>query len=179
METTHETENHGAQDREWYALHTRARHEKAIAARLGLQETEVYLPLHRRRKKWRNGVHAEVDFPLLPCYLFARIAVGEQSRVLETPGVLGLAASTAQPTAISNQAIARLRAAAEVLKAEPHAYLDAGDRVRIVTGPLAGMEGILERQETACRVVLSFEPIHRAIAVGVEEREIEPAEGQG
>ncbi len=142
METTRNGTHNGtnAAVREWYALHTRARHEKAIAARLGEQATEVYLPLHRRRKKWRNGVHAEVDFPLLPCYLFAHAGAEDRTRLLATKGVLGFAGVET----VSEEEIARLRAAAE-LKAVPHAQPDSGERVRIVTGPLAGAEGCSKR----------------------------------
>jgi transcription antitermination factor NusG len=160
--------------REWYALHTRARHEKAIAARLGEQATEVYLPLHRRRKKWRNGVHAEVDFPLLPCYLFAHVGAEERARLLATKGVLGFAE---QPT-LTEEEMARLRAAA-TMKAVPHAQPEGGERVRIVRGPLAGTEGFLERTDGECRVVLAYTPMRRAIAVAVNEQELEPARRAG
>jgi transcription antitermination factor NusG len=167
MEMTHNGTN-GAAVREWYALHTRARHEKAIAARLGEQATEVYLPLHRRRKRWRNGVHAEVDFPLLPCYLFAHVGAEERTRLLETKGVLGFAGVEK----VSEEEISRLRAATE-LKAVPHTLPEGGERVRIVAGPLTGTEGVLEKTEGECRVVLSLAPMRRAIAVVMSEQEFE------
>jgi len=154
--------------REWYALHTRARHEKAIKARLEEQSTEVYLPLHRRYKKWRNGVHAEVDFPLLPCYLFARVEADARAGLLATRGVLGFAAAET----VTEDEIGRLRAAAQ-LRAVPHAQPDGGEKVRIVAGPLAGLEGVLEKNEGDCRVVLEFLPMRRAIAVPVAQGEIE------
>jgi transcription antitermination factor NusG len=163
---------------EWFAVHTRSRHEKAIAARLDALATETFLPLHRSRHRWKNGVHAEVDEPLFPCYLFARIGVGERVRLLQTPGVLGLAASTARPTAIPVEEIALLRTATAKLTAEPHPYLACGDRVRIVAGPLTGLEGILTRRKQECRVVLSVEAILRSIAVEVSEFDIEPMERQ-
>ena len=157
--------------REWYALHTRARHEKAIKARLEEQSTEVYLPLHRRRKKWRNGVHAEVDFPLLPCYLFARVEAEARAGLLATRGVLGFAAAET----VTEEEIGRLRAAAQ-LKAVPHAQPDGGERVRIVAGPLAGLEGVLENGEGVSLVVLEYALMRRAIAVPVGRTEIEPVQ---
>jgi transcription antitermination factor NusG len=163
---------------EWFAIHTRSRHEKSIAARLDAQATETFLPLHRSRHTWKNGVHAEVDLPLFPCYLFARIASGDRLRLLQTPGVLGFAATTARPTAIPDEEIALLRTATEKLTAEPHPYLNCGERVRIVAGPLAGMEGILMRRKQEWRVVISIEAILRSIAVEVSEFEIEPVERQ-
>jgi transcription antitermination factor NusG len=160
----------------WYALHTRSRHEKRVAERLVSQSLETFLPLHRSRHTWKNGVHVDVDLPLFPCYLFARASVYDRIRLLQHPGVLGFAASSAKPTVISDQEISILRTATERFKAEPHPYLNNGDAVRIVAGPLAGMTGILTRRKQEYRVVLSIEAIMRSIVVEVSEFEIEPQE---
>jgi transcription antitermination factor NusG len=160
----------------WYALHTRSRHEKAIAARLDLQATETFLPVHRSRHTWRNGVHAEVDLPLFPGYLFARMRIGEKLRLLQTPGVLGFAATSARPIAITDEEMELLRCATGSLKAEPHPYLSCGDKVRIAAGPLAGLEGILTRRKNEYRVVLSIDAIMRAVVVEVSEFDIESIE---
>ncbi len=166
----------GTATAEWYALHTRSRHEKSIAARLGAANTETFLPLHRSRNLWKNGVHAEVDLPLFPCYLFARVRVYDRVRLLQTPGVLGFATTSARPTAIPDDEISLLRTATAKFIAEPHPYLNCGDRVRIVSGPMAGLDGILIRRKQEYRVVLSIEAIMRSVAVEVSEFEIEPME---
>jgi transcription antitermination factor NusG len=160
----------------WYALHIRSRHEKRVAERLVSQSLETFLPLHRGRHTWKNGVHADVDLPLFPCYLFARASIHDRIRLLQQPGVLGFAASSAKPTAISDEEISVLRTATESLKAEPHPYLSNGDSVRIVAGPLVGMTGILTRRKLEYRVVLSIEAIMRSIVVEVSEFDIEPQE---
>jgi transcription antitermination factor NusG len=158
----------------WYALHTRSRHEKRVAERLSSQELETFLPVHRSRHTWKNGVHAMVDTPLFPCYLFARTSIHERARLLQHPGVLGFASSSSRPTVIPDEEISVLRMATESLRAEPHPYLNSGDGVRIVAGPLAGMEGILTRRKHEYRVVLSIEAIMRSIVVEVSEFDIEP-----
>ena len=160
----------------WYALHIRSRHEKRVAERLGSQSLETFLPLHRSRHTWKNGVHVDVDLPLFPCYLFARAFAHDRLRLLQHPGVLGFAASSSSPTVIPDEEISVLRTATERLKAEPHPYLHNGDAVRIVTGPLAGMIGILTRRKQEYRVVLSIEAIMRSIVVEVSEFDIEPQE---
>jgi transcription antitermination factor NusG len=76
---------------------------------------------------------------------------------------------------ISDEEISALRTATDNLKAEPHPYLNNGDAVRIVAGPLAGMTGILTRRKHAYRVVLSIEAIMRSIVVEVSEFDIEPS----
>ena len=160
----------------WYALHIRSRHEKRVAERLVSQSLETFLPLHRSRHTWKNGVHVDVDLPLFPCYLFARVSIYDRIRLLQHPGVLGFAASSARPTVIPDEEISILRTATEDLRAEPHPYLKDGDPVRIVAGPLAGMTGILTRRKQEYRVVLSIEAIMRSIVVEVNEFDIEPEE---
>jgi transcription antitermination factor NusG len=158
----------------WYALHTRSRHEKRVAERIVAQSLEVLLPLHRCRNTWKNGVQTEVDLPLFPCYLFARASIYDRIRLLQLPGVLGFAACSSRPTIIPDIDISALRKATEGLRAEPHPYLSSGDAVRIVAGPLAGLEGILIRRKQDYRVVLSIEAIMRSIVVEVSAFDIEP-----
>jgi transcription antitermination factor NusG len=118
----------------------------------------------------------DVDLPLFPCYLFARASIHDRIRLLQSPGVLGFAASSAKPTVIPDVEMFVLRTAAESLKAEPHPYLQNGDSVRIVAGPLVGLTGILTRRKQEYRVVLSIEAIMKSIVVEVSEFDIEPLE---
>ncbi len=50
-----ESEIRSGESLNWYALHTRSRHEKRIAERLSSQELETFLPVHRSRHTWKNG----------------------------------------------------------------------------------------------------------------------------
>lgn len=158
---------------QWYAIQTRPRHEKRVADQLRSKTVEAFLPVQHCRHKWKNGVLAHVDLPLFPSYLFARASVYERARLLQVPGIIGIAASNIHPTAIPDADIEALRLVTGTLGAEPHPYLNVGDRVRIVAGPLAGIEGILARRKQLCRLILTIETIMRSIAVEVSEFEIE------
>jgi len=159
---------------QWYAIQTRSRHEKRVAEQLKARSIESFLPIHRCRRKWKNGVLADLELPLFPGYLFARPAIGERILVLQLPGIIGFAASTTHPTPVPDDDIDALRKMAESLGAEPHPFLNVGDRVRIVAGPLAGCEGILTRRKQELRLVLSIQIIMRSISVEVSELDIEP-----
>lgn len=119
-------------------------------------------------------MHVDVDLPLFPCYLFARASIHDRVRLLQHPGVLGFAASSVRPTVIPDDEMFALQTATESLKAEPHPYLNNGDSIRIVAGPLAGMTGILTRRKHEYRVVLTIQAIMRSIVVEVSEFDIEP-----
>jgi transcription termination/antitermination protein NusG len=164
---------------EWYAVHTRPRHEKKIAEEIRLRDFEGFLPLHRSRRRWKNGVVADVELPLFPCYLFVNIPLSERVRLLQLPGVIGFAVNSIHPTALAQQDVEALRTMSNLCRVEPHPFLKAGDRVRIVTGPLAGMEGILVRRAHELRVVLSLDFIMRSVAVEVSELDIEPLRHSG
>ncbi len=159
---------------QWYAIHTRSRHEKRVAEQLRAKSLEAFLPIHRCRHKWKNGVLADVELPLFPGYLFARAPVEDRGRLLQLPGVLGLAASNAHPTAIPESDMEALRLIAHSLGVEPHPFLNIGDRIRITAGPLTGLVGILTRRKQELRLVLSVQIIMRSVAVEVSEFDIEP-----
>jgi transcription antitermination factor NusG len=163
---------------EWYAVQTRSRHEKRVAAEARARAMEEFLPLHRCRSRWKNGITADVDHPLFPCYLFVKVPRCERLRLLQVPGVIGLAVNSSRPTALSPENVEAIKALSLICHAEPHPFLKRGDRVRIVAGPLAGKEGILVRRAHDLRVVLSLDFILRSVAVEVSEFDIEPIRGR-
>jgi transcription antitermination factor NusG len=161
----------------WYAVQTRSHHEKKVAEQLRARSIDSFLPIHRCRRKWRNGVLADLELPLFPGYLFARPALGERTLLLQLPGIVGIAVSAAHPTPVPDNDIDALRKITEGFGVEPHPFLNVGDRVLIVAGPLAGWEGILTRRKQELRLVLSIQIIMRSISVEVSERDIEPLPG--
>lgn len=159
---------------EWYAVQTRSRHEKRVAAEVRAKAMEEFLPVHHCRNRWKNGVVADVELPLFPCYLFVRVPRQQRLRVLQVPGVIGFAVTSSHPTPLTQAEVDALRVLSIVCHAQPHPFLRTGDRVRIVAGPLVGMEGILLRRAHELRVVLSLDFIMRSVAVEVSEFDVEP-----
>ncbi len=158
----------------WYAAYTCARHEKRVAQQLERRSVELFLPLYEAVHRWKNG-RAQVQLPLFPSYLFVRIALKDRLRVLEIPSVVRLVGFNGLPTALPDDEMAALRTGlARRLRAEPHPYLNVGRRVRITSGPLVGLEGILLRRKSSLRVVLSIELIRHSIAVDVDAADVAP-----
>src|SRR5436309_8815050 len=96
-----------------------------------------------------------MQLPLFPGYVFVRLALRDRMQVLQVPSVVRLVGFNGAPAALAEEEVESLRCTLiQGVRAEPHAYLRVGRRVRITAGPLAGREGILKRWRGALRVVL-------------------------
>ena len=162
------------QSTSWFAVYTAPRHEKAVARQFEVRQIEAFLPLYRSVRRWKNGCRVNVDQPLFPNYIFACLKRPDYVRVLQTPGVLSLVGSGRQPSPLATSEIESLRLGLPLREFEPHSYLVAGDRVRIHSGALAGMIGVLVRKKSKLRVVLTLDLIMQSVAVEIDADEIEP-----
>ena len=158
----------------WFAVYTAPRHEKSVARHCEVRQIEVFLPLHRSVHRWKNRCRVNVDQPLFPNYVFVLLEKHDYRRVLQTPGVLSLVGSAGEPSPLPTSEIESLRAGLPQRMFEPYPYLVKGDRVRIQSGALAGMVGVLVRRKNNLRVVLALDLIMQGVAVEIDIDEIEP-----
>ena len=158
----------------WYAAQTYANHEKRVLEQLSQRSVEAYLPLYASVRRWKDR-RVRLDLPLFPGYVFVRLALRDRLRTLQTPGVVRLVGFGGQPTALPDQEIDALRQGlARAIRIEPHPYLKVGRRVRVTTGPLQGLEGILARKKNSSRFVISLDLIMRSVAAEIDVAELEP-----
>lgn len=159
----------------WYAVRTRARHEKRVSVLLQEKAVPVFLPLVQQIHRWSDR-HVRVEVPLFSCYLFVRISAAAETRlrVLETAGALGLAGSRKEGTPIADSEIDSLRTAISAKAAfQTHPFTSAGQRVRVRGGALDGVEGIISGESTDRRIVLNVEILRRSVSVGVKGYDLE------
>src|ERR1700687_5026638 len=148
----------------WYAAYTCAKHEKRVAAELGMREVEHFLPLYSSVRRWKDR-RVELDLPLFPGYVFVRLALRDRLRVLQIPSVARLVGFGGLPAALPDEDMEILRVGLDSrLAVEPHPYLTEGRRVQVRSGPLAGMRGILLRRRGKARFVVSMELIIKSMA---------------
>jgi transcriptional antiterminator NusG len=166
---------HAAQtEPRWYATCTRAQHEKRVAEQLVERAVEHFLPLYASVRCWKDR-RVRLDLPLFPGYVFVRLALRDRLRVLQIPSVVRLVGFGGLPAALPDEQVEALRAGlAGPLRAEPHPFLTLGRRVRVVHGPLAGMQGIVTRKKKQLRFVISLELIMRSVAVDISESDLIP-----
>lgn len=161
----------------WFAVHTYSRHEKRVAQHLNQRQIEHYLPLFRVQRKWSDGSKVTLELPLFPGYIFVHISQSERICVMGIPGAVNIVSGVGGvPAPLPDVEIDALRFGADVRHAEPHPLLKVGRRARIRSGAFAGMEGIVIRQKSSLRVVLTMDLIMQSIAVEVDAEDLEPIE---
>src|SRR6266404_1094512 len=159
----------------WYAVYTCANREHRVADQFANHGIEHFLPLYASVRRWKDR-KVRLQLPLFPGYIFVQLALRDRLRVLQVPGVVRLVGFDGHAVPLPEEEVARIRGIlGQGFRAEPHPYLEVGRRVRVMRGPLEGMEGIIVRRKNGSRFVISFELIQRSMSVEVSGLELEPA----
>jgi transcriptional antiterminator NusG len=149
----------------WFALQVRGRRELAVAEYLRGQGYEWFLPLYNCKKRWSDRIK-EAESPLFPGYLFCRFDPQWRLPILKIPGVIQIVGSNRQPAPVDEHEITAIQTLiASGSQNQPWPFLEVGDLVRIESGPLSGLEGILVEFRGRHRLVLSVTLLQRSVAV--------------
>jgi len=152
----------------WNAIYTRHQHEKSIARALSSKGLHVFLPLYQTVHLSRNRPQ-NLQLPLFPCYVFVRGALCHRMQIVETPGVHSIVTCAGIPAIVPPEQITNLRRVVEdSVQAQPHEYLQSGDRVVVISGSLQGVDGILVRAKGSHRLVVSVEMLGRSASVEID-----------
>lgn len=167
--------NQPSGEKAWYAVYTCSRHEKRVAEHLHERSLSCFLPLYRSMRRWKDR-RKELELALFPSYVFVLMKLESRLQVLQVPGVVRLVSFNGEPAPLPAEEIEDLQSRLSgPLKIEPHPYLRAGHRVRVRSGAMQGLEGIVVRRKDRCRVVFSIDLIMRSVAVEVDESDLEAA----
>jgi transcription antitermination factor NusG len=163
----------GAAERRWYAVFTLPQNEKSAVKQLALREVESFLPTYETVRVWKNRLRVRTVLPLFPSYLFVHIDCRQRSRVLQSPGVINIVGNAREQVPVPDAEIELLRSGVRGRNMEPYRELVVGKKVRIKSGAMQGLQGILVRKGNGLRFVLALEMINQfaAIEVGAEDLE--------
>lgn len=157
----------------WCAIRTRSNYEKIVATLLEAKGFEQYLPLYLRRKLWSDRV-SETRVPLFSGYVFCKFDAGCRTPVLNTPGVVSIVSFAGKPALISDYEIQSIQT---ILRSErtpePCPFLREGLLIRVIRGPLMGLQGILIRKQS-CRLIISIQMLCRSVAVEIDSDCVAP-----
>jgi transcription antitermination factor NusG len=162
-------------ERRWFAVFTVPQNEQSTARHFDMLQIESFLPTYATVRVWKNRQRKTIMQPLFPTYLFVRIADRQRGRVLGTPGVLQIVGTRQQPLPVDNSEIEFLKTYCTVRRIEPFRDLVVGEPVRIKSGALKGLKGVLVRRNSNLRFVLTLEMINQNAAIEVDAGDLERA----
>jgi transcription antitermination factor NusG len=160
----------------WYALHTRARHEKAVERRLRDQGMETFVPTTLEVHRWSDR-KKKVEVPLFSCYVFVRCALSaeDRTRVYQVESVHGFVGSRGSSLPIPDEQIESIQKV--LTQTEPwrsYPFLKVGQRVRVRGGAMDGVEGVFLSENGDHSLIISVDAIQRSMAVRIDGYDVEP-----
>lgn len=157
----------------WYALHTRSRHEKKVDVRLREKGINSYLPLNTVHRRWSDR-YKEIQEPLFSCYVFVNLALKDRLSVLQTDGAVHFVSFNGRPATIPEEQINAIKQILEKKQSVDYAnYFTVGKKVKVVQGPLKGLQGTLINSKNNSRLVICIDGIRQAISVEIDPRDLE------
>ena len=158
----------------WYAIRTRARHEKQVRDRLESQGIEQLLPTVIKLSQWKDR-KKKIEAPLFSCYCFARFAWPDRLAAQQTAGVVQIVGNGKGPEPIPDDEIDAIRMLMKSpLPYDAHPYLHEGMPVQVIRGPLEGVHGTLLRKAKPFRLVISVHLIRQAASVDIDADDVLP-----
>jgi transcription antitermination factor NusG len=160
----------------WYALHTRARHEKTVERRLRDQGMESYVPTTIEVHRWSDRKQ-KVEVPLFSCYVFIRclLSAEDRTRVYQVESVYGFVGMHGSSLPIPDEQIESIqKVLTQTAPWRSYPFLKVGQRVRVRGGAMDGVEGVFLSENGDHSLIISVDAIQRSMAVRIDGYDIEP-----
>ena len=155
-------------DKKWFAIYTKPRWEKKVAARLDEKGIENYLPLIKTLKIWSDR-KKWVQEPLFKSYLFVHVDKHGYFPALQTPGAVKYVSFENKAVSIPSIQIEAVKTFIEsgedLLSDIPD--LRTGDRVYVTRGSLKGLEGTLVEHQQKHRVRIMIDGIQQSLYLNI------------
>lgn len=160
----------------WYAVHTKSHFEQKVYDGFVGKAIEAFLPriqvMSRRRDRRKK-----IMVPMLPGYVFihSNLEAEEYYRVLKTTGVVRMIGFKGKPVPANDDEISSLMILDGTDRTvQNRSYMQKGDRVMIMEGPLKGLVGFyLQHKGKSDKVVVSVELLQRSLEVEMEDWALE------
>jgi transcriptional antiterminator RfaH len=156
----------------WLVCHTKPRCEKKFAALMAAEKFEHYLPLIQSVRKYAQQTKRFTK-PLFPGYVFAKVPKEKKARIYQQD-LLARAIIVENEESFLRQLndVKAIIASGFELSVMP--LLTKGRRVKIVGGPLHGVEGYVDNPAKPEGVVISVDVLQQGLLVKVPAENLEP-----
>ena len=158
--------------KKWIAVYTKSRHEQIVINELSKKDIESFCPMFKERRQWSDR-KKWVHFPLFRSYLFARIYLKENIFVLQTIGVNKIVKFQNKISIIPDQVINDIKNIVDGgYKIQQVDYFIKGDEVSVVSGPLKGVNGIIQDLKGDNRLIMKVEAIRQAFSIEISSEQL-------
>lgn len=156
----------------WMVAHTRPRQEKALSRYLFSRRIPYFLPQSSRVSQ-RPRQQTDSWIPLFPGYVFIYTDPAGGIEALQSNRIAAMLHVTDQTALIRD--LRRIRRVIESgMPLYPEDKLLPGHPVRIISGALMGLEGLVEARLGICRFIVTVDFIGKGVSVEVNARNLEP-----
>ena len=154
--------------KKWYAVYTKPRWEKKVVELLEEKRIENYLPLQKILKQWSDR-KKWVREPLFRSYVFVFIDQEEYLSTLQTSGVVKFVTFEGKAVSIPPIQIEAIRTYVETGEdlVTESVEMKVGDKVKVIRGPLKGLEGKLLSISEKKRVRVMIEGIQQSLLLRI------------
>lgn len=134
------------QQKNWFAIYTKARSEKKVAERLQKQGLEVYCPTFTTLRQWSDR-KKKVTLPVFSSYVFVKVTEQERNLVLQDIGVMSFVFWLGKPAIIKEEEIEQLKLFLGEYEGQELTIkaVAPGDTVTLKQGAFAGEKGKVEK----------------------------------
>jgi transcriptional antiterminator RfaH len=161
----------------WYLVYCKPRQEHVAVVNLERQGYEIYLPRLREMRR-RGGRPTQVVGPLFPRYLFVHLdqEFDDWGPIRSTLGVVSIVRFGQVPAKVPDALVDFLRGreGGDGVHTAAALRYEAGERVRVLSGSLAGYEGLFLAKSGRGRVIVLLDLLGKATRTRLDEMDIEP-----
>ena len=159
-------------DTYWLVCHTKPRCEKKFAALLSAEKFEHYLPLVQSVRRYAQQTK-KFTKPLFPGYVFTHVPAEKKARIYQQD-LLARAITVEDEPKFLRQLEDVRKIVASGLELSVMPLLTKGRRVKIVGGPLHGLEGLVDNSENPQGIMISVDVLQQGLLVKVPAENLQP-----
>lgn len=158
----------------WFVCYTKARAERKVQIELTSRNIEVFLPLTKTLKVWRNRQKKLISQVLFPNYIFVKTCTHEACRITQMSNIITFINCSGKPSIVSDKEIEQIKAILCLgTDITVETNFTIGDKVKIVEGPFIGYEGILVEQRGDSRFGLQIKVLNQTVFMNISNSVLE------
>jgi transcription termination/antitermination protein NusG len=161
----------------WFVLYTTSRAEKKVAERLEEKGVEVYLPMIEEIRQWSDR-KKKIKKALFNGYVFVKSSREKLYELIQVPGAVKFVNFSGEHATLRDEDINMIKRIVEtgVAVEVDNTEIELGQYVKILGGPLEGMEGECVNKGNKDYFIIRIPGIYQNLMINVPRKFLQPIE---